>query len=48
MLGLDHSPVMQDIMEAETEGRQYELTDRDRATALALYRLPAGRIPLQN
>jgi predicted Zn-dependent protease len=48
VLGLDHSPVMQDIMAAETEGRRYELTDRDRATALALYQLPPGRIPSQN
>jgi len=40
--------VMQDIMAAETEGRRYELTDRDRATALALYQLPPGRIPSQN
>ena len=48
VLGLDHSPAMQDIMAAETEGRQYQLTDRDRATALALYHLPPGRIPLQN
>lgn len=44
VLGLDHSPVMQDIMAAETEGRQYELTARDRATAVALYRLPPGKI----
>ena len=45
VLGLDHSPEVRDIMAAETEGRQYQLTDRDRATALALYRLPPGRIP---
>lgn len=44
VLGLGHSPVMQDIMAAETEGRQYQLTDADRATALALYRLPPGSV----
>ena len=48
VLGLGHSPVMQDIMAAETEGRQYELTARDRATAVALYRLPPGKIAFQN
>jgi hypothetical protein len=44
VLGLGHSPVMEDIMAAETEGRQYRLTDADRATALALYRLPPGQV----
>jgi predicted Zn-dependent protease len=44
VLGLGHSPVMQDIMAAETEGRQVQLTDSDRATALALYQLPAGKV----
>ena len=44
VLGLDHSPAMDDIMAAETEGRQYRLTDRDRATALALYGLPPGKL----
>jgi predicted Zn-dependent protease len=44
VLGLGHSPNVEDIMAAETEGRQYRLTDADRATALALYRLPPGRI----
>jgi len=48
VLGLGHSPVMQDIMAAETEGRQYQLTDADRATALALYRLPPGKMPFTN
>jgi hypothetical protein len=47
VLGLGHSPQMQDIMAAETEGRQYQLTDRDRATAMALYRLPPGKIPFR-
>ena len=45
VLGLGHSPVMQDIMAAETEGRQYQLTDSDRATVLALYQLPPGKVP---
>jgi predicted Zn-dependent protease len=44
VLGLGHSPNVEDIMAAETEGRQYRLTDADRATVLALYRLPPGRI----
>jgi predicted Zn-dependent protease len=44
VLGLGHSPVMEDIMAAETEGRQYRLTDADRATALALYQLPPGKV----
>lgn len=42
VLGLGHSPSMDDIMAAETEGRQYRLTDADRATALTLYALPPG------
>jgi hypothetical protein len=42
VLGLGHSPVMEDIMAAETEGKQYQLTARDRATVVALYRLPPG------
>ena len=42
VLGLGHSPSMEDIMAAETEGRQYRLTDADRATALTLYALPPG------
>jgi predicted Zn-dependent protease len=44
VLGLGHSPMMQDIMAAETEGRQYQLTDADRGTALALYQLRPGKI----
>ena len=44
VLGLGHSPKMQDIMAAQTEGRAYELTDRDRATVMALYRLPPGKL----
>ena len=44
VLGLGHSPVMEDIMAAETEGRQYQLTPRDRATVIGLYQLPPGRI----
>ena len=44
VLGLGHSPAMQDIMAAQTEGRHYQLTDRDRATVAALYRLPPGRL----
>ena len=43
VLGLDHSPDMRDIMAAETEGRQYELTDADRRTAALLYQLPPGK-----
>ena len=48
VLGLGHSPLMQDIMAAETEGRQYQLTARDRATVVGLYHLPPGRIDSQN
>lgn len=48
VLGLGHSPVMEDIMAAETEGRQYRLTDRDRATLIGLYRLPPGKLAVQN
>ena len=48
VLGLDHSPEVQDIMAAETEGRRYQLTDRDRATAVALYHLPPGRVAFRN
>jgi len=48
VLGLGHSPDVRDIMAAETEGRQYQLTDRDRATAVALYRLPPGRVAFRN
>jgi len=44
VLGLGHSPVMEDIMAAETEGRQYRLTDADRATAIALYQLRPGPV----
>jgi matrixin len=44
VLGLGHSPAMEDIMAAETEGRQYRLTDADRGTAIALYRLPPGQV----
>jgi hypothetical protein len=43
-LGLDHSPDIHDIMAAETEGRQYQLTDADRRTAAWLYRLPPGKL----
>jgi matrixin len=48
VLGLGHSPVTQDIMAAETEGRQYELTARDRATVIGLYHLPPGKVAFQN
>ena len=44
VLGLGHSPETRDIMAAATEGRQYQLTDADRATAGWLYRLPPGKI----
>jgi hypothetical protein len=44
VLGLDHSPDIHDIMAAETEGRQYQLTDADRRTAAWLYRLPPGKL----
>ena len=47
VLGLGHSPVVEDIMAAETEGRQYELTARDRATVIGLYHLPPGKIQSQ-
>ena len=45
VLGLGHSPETRDIMAAATEGRQYQLTDADRATAGWLYRLPPGKLP---
>ena len=48
VLGLGHSPVMEDIMAAETEGRQYQLTARDRATFIGLYELPPGKLAVQN
>jgi hypothetical protein len=44
VLGLGHSPDMQDIMAAATEGKQYVITDADRRTALLLYELPPGKI----
>lgn len=44
VLGLDHSPDTRDIMAAETEGRQYVLTDADRQTAAWLYRLAPGKV----
>ena len=45
VLGLGHSPETRDIMAAATEGRQYQLTEADRATAGWLYRLPPGKLP---
>lgn len=48
VLGLGHSPVMEDIMAAETEGKQYQLTPRDRATVVGLYHLPPGKIAYKN
>jgi hypothetical protein len=44
VLGLDHSPDPNDIMAASTEGRQWKITDADRATARLLYALPAGPV----
>ncbi len=44
VLGLGHSPNVDDIMAAATEGRQYKLTDADARTAALLYRLPAGSV----
>jgi hypothetical protein len=44
VLGLGHSPIIDDIMASATEGRQYKLTDADVRTATLLYRLPAGPI----
>jgi len=44
VLGLGHSPESRDIMAAATEGRQYQLTDADRATVGWLYRLPPGKM----
>jgi len=44
VLGLGHSPDVQDIMAAATEGKQYVITDADRATARLLYSLPPGKI----
>jgi len=44
VLGLGHSPNIEDIMAAATEGRQYKITDADARTAALLYRLPAGPI----
>jgi predicted Zn-dependent protease len=45
VLGLGHSPNMEDIMAGATEGRQYRITDADARTATLLYRLPAGQLP---
>jgi len=42
VLGLGHSPNVEDIMAAATEGRQYKITDADARTATLLYRLPSG------
>jgi predicted Zn-dependent protease len=47
VLGLDHSPDSRDIMAAATEGRQYQLTDADRRTAMLLYRLPVGKLAVR-
>ena len=44
VLGMGHSPDVQDIMAAATEGKQYLITDADRATARLLYALPPGKI----
>jgi hypothetical protein len=44
VLGLGHSPNMDDIMASATEGRQYKITDADARTAQLLYRLPAGPV----
>ena len=44
VLGLGHSPNMEDIMAAATEGRQYKITDADARTVALLYRLPAGSL----
>ena len=44
VLGLGHSPESRDIMAAATAGRQYQLTDADRATVSWLYRLPPGKL----
>ena len=44
VLGLGHSPDLQDIMASATEGKQYQITDADRRTALLLYQLPPGKI----
>jgi hypothetical protein len=44
VLGLGHSPDVQDIMAAATEGKQYVITDADRRTAQVLYLLPPGKI----
>jgi hypothetical protein len=44
VLGLGHSPNVEDIMAAATEGRQYQLTEADKRTVMLLYRLPAGPI----
>jgi predicted Zn-dependent protease len=44
VLGLGHSPDVRDIMAAETEGRQVQITDADRLTAEWLYRLPPGKV----
>lgn len=45
VLGMDHSPDPDDIMAASTEGRQWKITDADRATARLLYVLPTGPLP---
>jgi predicted Zn-dependent protease len=44
VLGLGHSPDVQDIMAAATEGKQYMITDADKTTARLLYSLPPGKV----
>lgn len=44
VLGLGHSPNVDDIMAGITEGRQYKITEADARTATLLYRLPAGSL----
>lgn len=44
VLGLGHSPNVEDIMAAASEGRQYKITDADARTGALLYRLPAGSL----
>jgi predicted Zn-dependent protease len=44
VLGLGHSPDVQDIMAAATEGKQYMITDADKNTARLLYSLPPGKV----
>lgn len=45
LIGLDHSPIADDVMAARTDGQRDRLSRADRNTARLLYSLPPGRVP---